>query len=170
MHRMGMEIVASDTDLAYLAGLIDGEAYIGIKKGRRRDMVSAAYHERVQVRMVDEPAIAFLADTLGGNYYKETPHSAQGRPLYCYQASDLKACQVLEAVLPWLRVKRESALTVLRLRALKAAKRTKVVGEKNFPNQYGTSRMVPVLAISDENIAEREVLYLRCKELNRVGI
>jgi hypothetical protein len=168
MHHMDKVV---DTDLAYLAGLIDGEGYVGIKKGTRHDMTSPAYHERIQVRMVDEPAIAFLASTLGGNYYFEKAHSHLGRPLFCcYSASDLKACQVLDAVLPWLRVKHENALTVLRLRSLKGAKRTKVVGEKNFPNRVGTVRMVPVMALSDENLAAREALYLRCKELNRTGI
>lgn len=162
--------VVHDTDLAYLAGLIDGEGYIGIKKTTRRDMTSPAYHERIQVRMVDEPAIAFLASTLGGNYYFEKAHSHLGRPLFCYQASDLKACEVLRAVLPWLRVKRANALAVLELRELKVAKRTRVVGEKNFPNSHGTVRMVPVLAIGEDNLAARELLYLRCKELNRTGI
>ena len=158
--------MVSKTDLAYLAGLIDGEGYIGIKKSRKRDMVSPSYAERIQVRMVDENTIAFLAYELGGSYYREQPHATNGRPLFCYQASNLKACQVLEAVLPWLRVKRESALAVLQLRALKGVKRTKIVGEKNFPNAYQTERMVPVYALDDANVAAREALYERCKALN----
>ncbi len=164
MHHMD---VALDTDLAYLAGLIDGEGYVGIKKTTRRDMTSPAYHERIQVRMVDEAAIAFLASTLGGNYYCEASHVAQGRPLYCYQASDLKACQVLDAVLPYLRIKRPDADLVLQLRALKAAKRTKLVGYR--ADRWG-GLTVPTYTLDDANIAARDDLYVRCKALHHAPV
>ena len=54
--------MVTKTDAAYLAGLIDGEGYIGIKKTTiKKGNASRGYHARIQVRMVDEPAIAFLA-------------------------------------------------------------------------------------------------------------
>ena len=44
--------------LAYIAGLMDGEAYIGIKKSKPykslTGRVNPSYHERIQIRMVDE--------------------------------------------------------------------------------------------------------------------
>lgn len=147
------------TTLAYLAGLIDGEGYIGIKKAHRKDAVSAIYHERIQVRMVHEGAIKLLADTLGGNYYLEKPHIANGRPLYCWQASDLLASRILEAVLPYLIVKRESALNVLRLRESKSDPLARLRGG---PKQ---KRLM-----HPDALALRESLYLRGKELNRVGV
>lgn len=166
----------TDTDVSYCAGLIDGEGYIGIKRTRAyacQGRATPGYHARIQLRMVDEGAIRFLADTLGGWYYREKSHANNGRPLYCWQASDKHAAEVLRAVLPYLRVKRESAETVLRLRDLQAdgrSHRTKVVGEKNFPNKQGTVRMVPVTSYSDEYVAACDDLYARCKELNKVGI
>lgn len=159
-------------DLAYIAGIVDGEGYVGIKKSHAykcQGRVTPGYHARIQVRMVDEQAIAFLAETLGGWYYKEKPHSSRGRLLYCYQASDLSAENVLHSLLPYLRVKRENAETVLALRALQAnatAHRTKVVGYRNFPNKYGTPRTVPNLALSDEYVVQCEAMYQKCKELN----
>lgn len=162
-----------DTDIAYLAGIIDGEGYIGIKKTRRKECVSPTYQARIQVRMVDEPAIAFLAQTLGGSYYEEQPRVPKGRPLYCFQASDARAEAILRAVLPFLRVKRKSAEAVLAYRDMQARShefKTKLVGEKNFPNMHGTARMVPVFAFSDEYIARCEAVYARCKDLNRVGV
>lgn len=163
-----------ETDIAYLAGLLDGEAYIGIKKSTvRKDCATPGYHARIQVRMVDEAAIRFLADTMGGNYYREKPNCKNGRPLYCYQASDLLAEKAILAVLPYLRVKRASAEKTLELRALQSTRfqhKTKVIGEKNFPNKYGTVRMVPVTCLSDEYIARCDALRLRCKELNRAGV
>ena len=135
-------------DLAYIAGLVDGEAYIGIKKSNSKlnGRVNPAYHERIQIRMVDEEAIRFLSETLGGNYYKEKPNCKGGRPLYCYQASDLKASTILESLLPYLKVKRNSAFVVLELRE-----------RKNSPHkakEAGRSRH------SETEIRIRENLYL----------
>lgn len=164
--------MTTSEDLAYLAGIVDGEGYVGIKKSsayKCQGRATPGYHARIQVRMVDEPAIAFLADTLGGWYWYEKAHAHKGRPLYCYQASDLAAAIALETLLPYLRVKRANAETVLALRELQSQSkqhRTKVTGYREFPNQYGTVRMVPNLAFSDEYVAACEALYQKCKALN----
>jgi hypothetical protein len=164
------------TDIAYLAGLVDGEAYIGIKKTKAyacQGRATPGYHARIQVRMVDEAAIKFLSESLGGKYYKERPNAAKGRPLYCFQASDAKAEHILKTLLPYLRVKRSSAIAVLEYRKIQCKSRshmTKKVGEKNFQNRVGTIRMVPIYRLSDEYVGKCESLYLRCKDLNRVGV
>lgn len=165
----------TNTDLAYIAGLFDGEAYIGVKKTKAyacQGLANPGYHARVQVRMVDESAIRFVADTLGGWYYREKAHCNNGRPLYCYQVSDKSAESILRLLVPYLRVKRAVTEVVLSLRDLQRegrTHRTKVTGYKNFPNAYGTPRSVAVKAFSDEYIATCESLYLRCRELNKVG-
>lgn len=105
---------------SYLAGIIDGEGYIGIKKAAPRiDCVNPCYHERVQVRMVRIDALQLLHDVFGGSLYKEQPHANNGRPLYCWQISDKKASTALTVLLPYLRVKRRVAQIVLRLRRVK---------------------------------------------------
>ena len=150
--------MTAETALAYLAGIIDGEGYIGIKRTTRRDARSPIYHERIQVRMTDEAAIQFLAATLGGNYYREQPHANDGRPLYCWQASDALACRILERVMPYLIVKRDQAENVLRLRASKLDPRARRRGS-------------PAARVMDVDVlAERETLYLRARDLNRTGI
>lgn len=164
-----------DTDIAYIAGLFDGEAYIGIKRSKAYKCTgrkNPGYHARIQIRMVDEDAIKFIAENLGGWYFKETPHTKNGRPLFCYQASDQRAENILKTVLPYLRVKKRVAETVLQLRELQkqsAQYRTKITGYRNFPNQYGTVRKVPNLSYTDEYIEMCNALYERCKELNKVG-
>lgn len=163
-------------DLSYIAGLMDGEAYIGVKKskaGERTDRTSPGYHARIQIRMVDEAAIRFIAETLGGWYYKEKPHCAKGRPLYCYQATDKKAETILRALLPYLRVKRASAETVLALRETQAEgrnHRTKITGYRDFHHWTGRKFRIPNKSFSDEFVARLDGFYERCKELNRVGI
>lgn len=162
----------SDTTLAYLAGLVDGEAYIGIKRSkayRCQGRTTPSYHARIQVRMVHEGAIKTLAEAFGGWHYKEKRPIPNRRQLFCYQASDLCAETILRALLPFLVVKKESAETVLALRDLQLESnrhRTKIVGYRNFPNARGTARQVPNLALSDEYVSRCDSLYEQCKALN----
>lgn len=168
--------VTTETDIAYCAGLVDGEGYIGIKRTkayRCQGRSTPGYHARIGIKMVDDGAIKFFAETMGGWYWGEKSSLANGRPYFVYQATDAKAEGILRVLLPYLRVKRESAETVLMLRELQSesrAHRTKVVGEKAFPNKYGTVRMVPVKSLSDEYVGMCDALYERCKELNHAGI
>lgn len=146
--------------LAYLAGLIDGEGYIGIKKSKYRrrivkDCVSANYHERIQIRMVNEEAIKLFKETLGGNYYHEKrPYSKSQKQLFCYQASDLRASQILKKLLPYLRVKRRDAELVLKLRKSKEDKRS-------FRRGSPARRPMP-----KDVVNYREALYQEVKHLH----
>ena len=107
--------------LAYLAGLIDGEGYIGIKKtDNRKDCVNAQYHERIQIRMINEKAIKLFKQTFGGSYYHESIHSMYSKkPLYCYQASDKIAADIIQKLIPFLIIKKPQAHLVLELRKSK---------------------------------------------------
>lgn len=160
--------------IAYCAGLIDGEGCIRIKRTKAykcQDRKTPGYHAVIQVRMVEEGAIKFLSETLGGWYFKERP--SERRPLYCWQVSDAGAEKIIRTVEPLLIVKRQQARLVIGLRELQSTgkqHRTKIVGYRNFPNKYGTARQVPNLSFSDEYVAQCESLYQQCKALNRVGL
>lgn len=163
--------------LAYLAGIIDGEGCIRIKKAkayRCQGRTTASYHAAIQVRMVERGALDLLEQTLGGWHYREDrPTCRSGRALHCYQATDQSAAGIIRKLLPFLRIKRRQALLVLKLVRLKARSgrhRTKVTGTRNFPNQHGTARTVNNLSLSDEFVGWCESLYLRCKKLNAVGV
>jgi len=162
--------MTSETTLAYLAGLIDGEGYIGIKKTRTaKGRVAPGYHARIQVRMVHEPAIALLAQELGGRYYREGAATGLRRDLYCWQASDAIAEKILRALLPYLRVKRHHAEAVLRLRKWQSGgsmHRTKLLGYREFQGFRGGVRRVRTMGFSDAYIASCESAYLECKSLN----
>lgn len=168
--------MATDIDIAYCAGLVDGEGYIGIKRTKAykcQGRATPGYHARIGIKMVDEGAIKFFAETMGGWYWgEESPEPTTRRPYFVYQATDAKAEGILRALLPYLRVKKDAAEAVLRLRALQAnsiAHKTKVIGERNFPNKYGTVRMVPIKTLSDDYVASCDALYLECRHFNRVG-
>lgn len=164
-----------DTDLAYIAGIVDGEGCVRINKTKAykcQGKVTPTYNARIQIRMTDEEAIRFIAQTLGGWYYPEKKAAPHRKKLYCYQASGKAAENILRTILPYLRVKKEQALTVLALRNLQSVSRsfkTKVIGQRNFPNVYGTRRIVDITCLSDEYIDLCEGLYQKSKELNRTG-
>jgi len=121
------------TTISYLAGLVDGEGYVGIKKNltsvRSGHSKSPLYHEGIQIRMVDESAIKLFKKVFGGSYYKETEHSKYSkRPLYCYKISDLSAAKALKILLPYLTIKKPQAKLCLKLRKSKESKRAKQRG------------------------------------------
>ena len=166
----------TESDVAYCAGLVDGEGHIGIKRTkayRVQGRQTPGYHARIGIKMVNEEAIKFFTETMGGWYWTEKSSLANGRPYFVYQATDEKAAGILRCLLPYLRVKRAAAETVLQLRDLQATgkqHRTKITGYREFPNKHGVIRMVPNLSYSDEYVAMCDALYERCKTLNHAGI
>lgn len=166
----------NEVDIAYCAGLVDGEGHIGIKRTKAykcQGRATPGYHARTGIKMVDEGAIKFFAETMGGWYWPEKASLKNGRPYFVYQATDAKAERILRTLLPYLRVKRASAETVLQLRELQADSRkhrTKVVGERPFTNQYGAVRIIETKSLSDEYVSWCDALYEQCKTLNHAGL
>jgi hypothetical protein len=162
--------------MAYVAGIVDGEGCIRVKRTqayRCQGRKTLGYHASIQVKMVDESAIRFVAEILGGWVFRQKPSAAQGRPLWTWQMSDAAAEAALRRLLPFLRVKRAQTENVLELRALQAEgrrHRTKITGYRNFPNQYGTSRRIATKSFSDEYVARCDAFYWRSRELNKVGV
>jgi hypothetical protein len=147
-----------DTTLAYLAGLIDGEGYVGIKRTHRKDAVSFIYHERIQVRMVHEGSIRLLS-TLGGAYYREHGYQGMGRrPLWCWQASDALAARMIATLFPYLVIKRANARLLLALRKSKEDPRARRRGSP--------AKRVMNAAV----LRYRDRLYVRCKALNHAPV
>lgn len=143
-------------NLAYLAGIVDGEGYVGIKKSKPYPTLTGrtnpGYHERLQIRMVEPHALRLLVKELGGWLYLEKSSAHNGRPLYCYQASDLRASKILTTLLPYLRVKKKQAQAVLALRRNKQ-----------------TAKRASRRPLRPSDVAQRESLYLRIKRLNKTG-
>ena len=159
-----------ESAFSYIAGLADGEAYFGIKKNKvRKDCQNPNYQARVQIRMVDIGAINFIKNVMGGSYYKEKPHCNNGRPLYCYQISDVAAQKFLENIFQYLIVKRKQAEVIFDFRLLQKYSRLYKTKTTGFRTAFGRKDKIPNYSYSDEYINECEELYLKCKELNRVG-
>ena len=156
-----------ETDIAYIAGLIDGEGYIGIKRitSLTNGRVNPTYQERIQIRMVDEGAIKFISECLGGNYYAEKPHAHKGRPLYCFQASDKIAIRILKTILPYLRVKKFVAEKVIAFREVRDNP-DKTPVKVVFKDRWGRMTEFTRYRLSEAHIAKCEAAWQECSNFN----
>lgn len=94
-------------DLAYFAGLLDGEGYIGI--GAR---VSGEYRTRqlilqMRIGMTSESVISWLHTTFGGQVYQHErpPH----KTMWLWSLTQQPAASLLRRVAPYLKVKNTHA-------------------------------------------------------------
>lgn len=162
----------TELDLAYIAGLIDGEGYIGITRVLATGgygMKSPRYKARFQIRMVDKTIIEYLADCFGGKAHAYNSASAKGRPMFYFHASDVMLDRLLAQVMPYLRIKKPQVIAVQEFRLWQTKERsyrTKVVGSRQMTNPHGTLINIRTMAHSDEYIAECERFYLLCQGMN----
>lgn len=158
--------------VAYAAGIVDGEGHVGIKRANPlacQQRRTPGYHARITVRMVDPEPLRLLASLFGGSVTRVRHEIPGRRPLYHWQVSDAAAESTLRQLRPFLIVKRPQARVLLTLRRLQQRgpkHRTKIIGHRNFPNKYGTARIVPTRSFSDEYVGWCESLRQRCKDLN----
>lgn len=117
----------SPLDLAYAAGVIDSDGYIGVRRTRGGREYKAAdwqctYAPRVIVKQVTPQAIDLLHDLFGGHRYDGKPTAMRGRPLMAWSVNSAMAVRTCEALLPYLRIKREQALNALEVGRINQSK------------------------------------------------
>ncbi len=107
------------TDLAWAAGIVDGEGYIGMAKNNpgtnRRKTLS--FQVRISVRMTHKPTIEKLHNLFGGTF-KSTSNTnpTKHKPTYEWYVGDVKTVEVLSYLLPYLVTKQEQAKLILDFR------------------------------------------------------
>lgn len=146
-----------DTDLAYLAGVIDSDGSISVRKSdysvRRGVATNCSYWPRIKIKQVDSEAIVLAQSLFGGTLYKAKSQTANGKDLYAWEVTNRKAQACLQAILPYLRIKR--------LRALNGIECAKLTEE---------SIAVRRKTVRPTHITEAlEACYMRSRELNRTG-
>jgi hypothetical protein len=136
--------------LAYTAGLIDGEGYIGIVKRHRPDFHGRRYHQpTVKLVSTDEGMVDWMLQ-FGGYKYRRKPTTTNRNPTWWWELRGwIQIEPFLRQISPWLRTKAEHA----------------VVMAEFFASPKGKGRV----RLSEEVLAGRERLYLRLRQLNRRG-
>ena len=136
--------------LAYTAGLIDGEGYIGIVKRHRPDFGGKRYHQPV-VKLVntDEGMVDWMAQ-FGGYKYRRKPTTANRNPTWWWELRGWNQVEpFLRQIRPWLRTK---------------APHADIIAE--FCGAYkGRGRV----ALSEDVLDNRERLYFSLRKLTHRG-
>lgn len=144
----------SQTDLAYAAGIIDGEGCITIQRARKSERY-IAYVLQVVVGISDKSIIEWLAARFGGNVHCAKPRKSKFGPFVVNGAKDswnwnivaVQAENFLRAILPYLKGKRKQAILGLRFR------RTAIPTGKRLTTKH---------------YKVREAMYWRMRELKRL--
>lgn len=96
----------TETDIAYLAGIIDGEGSIGFYVGRR----TPGGNLTVQVTSTCLELLEWICSESGGSVVNQPRWQSLGsKPCYSWAASGERAAIILASVLPYLIIKHDHA-------------------------------------------------------------
>ncbi len=112
------------TLLAYIAGIVDGEGYIGIKTNGWGKNGRPRYVIRVGVGNSDISLIQLLQVEFGGSVYGGNRHLTRTdgspyRPFWKWELCSRKAASFIESILPYLRIKKPQAELALKFQSRK---------------------------------------------------
>ena len=152
----------SDTSAAYLAGLIDGEGSIGlfINHCPTRRSTKGAVIARLKIGMCDEALIKWLqshteSGTVTSWKHKESP---KWKPCWVIAWHGRHAAAVINAVWPYLRLKRPQAKLLMQWIDIAMEWQAKLGGRARTDRRY-----------PDSVWTEVERLALEIKKLNQKG-
>lgn len=134
----------------YLAGATDGEGSIGITKHKRIERLTPAYEPRLQVGNTSKEMLDLFVKTFGGKLTPEKRLTQGGKDFYIWSIYGVSMVKALEAMLPFLIVKREQAKLVIALQQ-RIWKRSERVGDSK--------------GVSQSELLAREKLYQQIKKL-----
>ena len=124
------------TELAYCAGLIDGEGYIGIvkqKSGLKKRKFR--YRARLSVQMKDEKTVKFIAKILNLKICKIQPKQTI-YSMYNAITRDRYLEKTLQDLLPYLHGKKKQAKLLLEFVRLSKKWKEYWHGKKGFTENY----------------------------------
>ena len=137
-----------DTIYAYIAGLIDGEGCISIRKCRQGQFIY--YKPMIEVGMVNKEPIKLLEKTFGNSAWYEVVPTGK-RKLICHKwrVTGTNCLPVLNTILPYIIVKKEQALLAIELI------------KRIFPRG---KHFTPEVRLSEDQA--RSVLYEKMRKIN----
>lgn len=119
----------SEIDKAYIAGFFDGEgcftAFTTRKRGGAKKSYSYGTIYYIQILVVEEEPIKWLKEITNVGYVFKRDRQKKGwQDLWGWRISCAPACEVIEQILPYLKIKRRQAEIFLSLRDRVRAMRT----------------------------------------------
>lgn len=135
--------------LAYIAGILDGEGSIIISSARSKKSVNLSHSLNLVFANSDDELMLWLQHRCGGTMYMR-PATAKWKSMYRLEVYGRQAEQLIYAICPFLIVKRARAAIAIAFFNLRDGHR-------------GRHRLDP------ETVAQRESLKQRLHVLNRRG-
>ncbi len=112
-------LATTNEKIIYLAGIVDGEGCIRIRKGNR--LPYPHYSPSIRIEMTDIIPIKQMSDVFGGNYYTYPPRKEHYKVVYQYDCHNTQRVNIiLKSLLPYLQVKKQQAIEVLNFIEAKA--------------------------------------------------
>mgnify|MGYP001596342609 FL=1 len=92
----------NETTLAYLAGFIDGEGNIGIRKGARKACLNLAYWAEMRVGNTRIEPLQLLQSTFGGHMYLRDGRKYNWKDQWVWVAPQHDLIEILTSLVPYL--------------------------------------------------------------------
>lgn len=114
--------------LSYLAGVIDSDGYLSIKRStynirKMGDSNNPHYFERIGLKQTQPEVVNIIFNLFDGYKNIQKPNTKNGKSLYGIQLTNLKAHKFLKAIYPYLILKKKQAKILLNLRKSLSEKR-----------------------------------------------
>ena len=147
--------------IAYAAGIIDGEGYIGIKvykPSKSNGNINYLYLPRIVIKMNSGEIMDFFHGMFGGTVNLVPQRDSGYFPGFAWELTGTRATKVLKQILPFLRTKKKQAEVLIRLQS-----RIEVGIKKKTGNKKGNP-------LSANEVAIRKDMHEEVKHLNKYAI
>lgn len=122
------------TDLAYVAGIIDGEGCIHIRHTKKNKSAQYFYDLQLNVASTDEWLCQYLKMLLGGAVRETSRYFNNNTRKYSrswvWQVCCQQAKEVLELIIPYLKIKRPQAELAIKFQNAKVNKGKRLTDEE----------------------------------------
>jgi hypothetical protein len=145
--------IYKDTDLAYMAGIVDGEGcfYMGIIPKKKGDgYVSEHYRGLLKIDNTDYVLIDWLNQTFSGTNSAATRTTSTQRftrEVFSWIATGDRLLDLCEQILPYLTIKKKQCEIMIRFR-------------KTYTERLGSNK------VSKENLEVRQTCFEEIRKLN----
>jgi hypothetical protein len=104
----------TEVELAYAAGILDGEGCISVRKKENRNG-RICYYCGLAIAMVDQEVPRWLLTTFGGFLYTSSRKTKAWRTVYIWRVENKALMDFLSSILPYLILKKKRAELAIQL-------------------------------------------------------
>jgi hypothetical protein len=159
----------SNLTAAYIAGFVDGEGYISLKKDIHSGNGNTYYVPVVAIANTNKEIIEWIKSEFGGwIYIRKFPSDRNCKDAYHWKLTGLGLQPFLSTIYPHLRIKKEQCSLVLR--------KIELQNKNNLPyrdiSHINKDRLTKQSINREYRVDmkdEYERIYLRLRELNKRG-